>query len=57
MSMVGDHVCKASCAETELLDELQKDNLGPEERDQVERLLEQINAALDSLGGADTANN
>jgi DNA-binding MarR family transcriptional regulator len=31
-----------------LLEELQQD-LGPEERDQIERLLEQINAALDSL--------
>jgi hypothetical protein len=31
-----------------LLEELQQD-LSPEERDQIERLLEQINAALDSL--------
>ena len=32
----------------ELIERLQE-NPGPEEREQIERLLEQINAALDSL--------
>jgi hypothetical protein len=33
----------------ELIDRLQEDEIGPEERDEIERLLEKIEAALDSL--------
>jgi hypothetical protein len=38
----------------QLIERLQEDP-GPEERGQIERLLEQINAALDSLEGTPSA--
>jgi hypothetical protein len=44
-------IAKLLAQKHELIERLEEDP-GPEERDQIERLLEQINAALDSLDDA-----
>jgi hypothetical protein len=54
----GDHLmttlAKLQAQKQQLIEELQGD-IGPEERNQIERLLEQIDAALDSLDEAGPA--
>jgi hypothetical protein len=42
-------------ADKQMLVERLQEEVGPEERDEVERLLEKINAALDSLEGVEPA--
>jgi DNA-binding MarR family transcriptional regulator len=44
-------LAKLLAEKQQLIERLQEDP-GPEEREQIERLLEQINAALDSLDDA-----
>jgi DNA-binding MarR family transcriptional regulator len=47
-------LAKLQAQKQQLIEELQGD-IGPEERNQIERLLEQIDAALDSLDEAGPA--
>ena len=42
-------LAKLLAQKQELVDRLQEEDIGPEERDEIERLLEKINTALDLL--------
>jgi len=49
---ISSTLAKLLSQKQKLIERLQQEDTGPEERDEIERLLDQINAALDSLDKA-----